>query len=227
MRNPDPEEDIPSSVCCPALPRSWALAIPMLLLLVLVTTLAILFDTTRSYQILGLVFLYLFPPVSKETIIPAAIASGFSWQVISFSITWLDAATCLFILWNFDLICRIPGIGRWISCLAQSDNEFLTRHQWIERMCFLGLTAFMLLPIQGSGAIGGTILGRILGMNRISIAVAVIIGSAVHSVVLGISVSAIKSYQCINIWYFVLLSILVIVIPSVVTLLKNIHKKRL
>ena len=211
----------------PGLYRTFFFSMPFFLGFLLVLALRVIYDTPRFFQIFGLVLLYFIPPAGKESLIPAGIALGFPWQVICFAITYIDVISCLFMLWNFDLICLIPHIGRWINHLVETGKSYLSRHQWIERFCFIGLISFVFLPLQGSGAVGGSILGKILGMSHVRIFLAITIGSTLHSVAIGISMYAIQEYLDINLWYLVISILLLVLLTSTLSFIYYFMKKKI
>jgi uncharacterized membrane protein len=210
----------------PGLYRAFFLSLPFFLGFLLVLALRVMYDTHKFIQILGLVLLYFIPPAGKESIIPAGIALGLPWQVICFAIIYIDAISCLFMLWNFDLICRIPYIGRLINYIVQTGEDYLSRHQWIERFCFIGLTTFVFLPLQGSGAVGGSILGRMLGMGPVRIFLAILIGSTIHSVAIGLSMYAIQEYLDFNLWYLVIPILILVLLTSTLSLIYYLIRKK-
>jgi len=210
----------------PGLYRAFFLSLPFFLGFLLILGLRLIYDNTKFFQILGLVLLYFVPPTGKESIIPAGIALGFPWQVICFAIIYIDAISCLFMLWNFDLICQVPFLGRWINYIVQTGGDYLSRHQWIERFCFVGLTTFVFLPLQGSGGVGGSILGRMLGMSQVRIFLAILIGSAIHSITIGLSMFAIQEYLNLNLWYFVIPILILVLLTSTLSLIFYLIRKK-
>lgn len=210
----------------PGLYRAFFFLVPVLLGVLLIVTLRIMYTSQQFIQIISLVFLYFIPPAGKESIIPAAIALGFPWQVVCFVFTYIDMILCLFMLWNFDFICKIPIIGKWIYFIVQNGSDFLSRHQWVERFCFIGLVTFVFVPLQGSGSVGGSILGRILGINPIHIFFAVLTGTILQSYIIGVSMYAIQEYLNINLWYLVIPALLLVLCTSTISLIIYIMKKR-
>jgi uncharacterized membrane protein len=206
--------------------RVLLFAIPFILGSLLILTLWIMYDYQQFIQIVSLIFLYFIPPAGKESIIPAAIALGFSWQVVCFVFTYVDMVLCTFMLWNFDVVCRIPILGRWISFLVQNGSNYLSKHRWIERFCFIGLATFVFLPLQGSGSIGGSILGRILGMNPSKIFSAVLAGTILQSYIIGMSMFAIQEYLDVNLWYLVIPVLVLVFIMSTFSFMVYLFRKK-
>lgn len=128
-----------------------------------------------------LMLAYFFPPMGKESIIPIGIARGISPIAMIISISFIDAVTGLFMVWNYDNIKFIPIIGRKLFSLLKRAEEkgrkLAKEHRWIKSLEFIGIVLFVLIPFQGTGAIGASIIGRIIGMNPWRVWVATLLGS--------------------------------------------------
>ncbi len=169
------------------------------LLLVLYT----LYDYQTFLQITGLILLYFIPPAGKESLIPAGIAMGIPLVTICSSIIVIDMISCLFMLWNFQVLGAVPFIGPWITRLMKRGTETLAKHAWLERLYLIGLIIFVFLPFQGTGAVSGTILGKMAGMPPIEIFSAITIGVTLHSFLIGFSAYALNKYLGLNLWFLV------------------------
>jgi len=132
----------------------------------------------------GWMIAYFFPPLGKESVIPLAISQGLDPWLVAFSIAYIDIMVGLFLVWNFDLAKKIPLIGTFIRRLEAKGSEILVTKPWIDRLAFGGIVLFVMVPFQGSGAVGGTIVGKMLGMNPYKIWAAVILGAIVGCVVI-------------------------------------------
>lgn len=139
--------------------------------------LALPWDYFRN--MLLLMIAYLIPPAGKESVIPAGIALGLPIWVVVSSIALLDVLAGLFMALNFDLALKIPLLGRWIRDFIRCGRKFLSDRPWLERLYFVGLVLFVMFPLQGSGGIGGTIVGRMLGMSRLEVFAAIVVGAIV------------------------------------------------
>ena len=195
----------------PIINRIIRLTIPFLLAGALVGVIFWLYDDTTALQLGGLLLLYFIPPAGKETIIPAGIALGFPFQVICLSVVWVDIACCLFMIWNFELICNIPYLGNMIRYLIRKGELYLESHRWLEHLYFISLTLFVFFPLQGTGSVSGSVIGKILGLKSTEIFAAVTIGSFLSSFLIGYSVYALNEYLDVNAWY-ILAGILFIII---------------
>ncbi|HUU76141.1 MAG TPA: small multi-drug export protein [Methanoregulaceae archaeon] len=136
----------------------------------------------------GIMLAYFIPPAGKESMIPLGIALGIPWYTVATSIAILDVAAALFMAWNFDLALKIPVLGDWINRFMEGGSRIISRHRWLEGLYFFGLVAFVMFPLQGSGGIGGSILGRILGMKKIEVVAAVALGAFIGSFAIAIGV---------------------------------------
>jgi len=133
----------------------------------------------ESFKNLGSIMLaYFFPPMGKESLIPAGIlALHLNPALVALSIAFIDIISGLFLMWNFDLAKKIPVIGRWITNFEKTGDHILKKKPWIKRLAFFGLVLFVIFPFQGSGGVGATVLGRIMGFKPLKVWSAVIIGA--------------------------------------------------
>ncbi|ABD40683.1 hypothetical protein Mhun_0933 [Methanospirillum hungatei JF-1] len=195
----------------PVINRVLRLTIPFLLTGVLIGVLFWLYDDTTALQLGGLLLLYFVPPAGKESIIPAGIALGFPFQIMCLSIFWVDIACCLFMIWNFELICNVPYLGNIIRYLIRKGELYLGKHRWLEQLYFIGLIFFVFFPLQGTGSVSGSVIGKMIGLKSIEIFAAIAIGSFLSSFLIGYSVYALHEYLDVNVWY-VLIAVMFIII---------------
>lgn len=88
-----------------------------------------------------------------------------------------DIATMFIMLGNMHLLYRAPWVGRKLAQAHEASHYVLKANPWMRRLAWIGLAVFVAVPFQGTGAVGGTILARILGMSYFSIVTAIPIGS--------------------------------------------------
>lgn len=137
-------------------------------------------------------FAYLVPPAGKESVIPAGIALGVPVWALVPSIAIMDILAGVFMALNFDLALKIPLLGRWISDFIRCGRDFLNERRWLERLYFIGLVLFVMFPLQGSGGIGGSIVGRMLGMSRLEVLVAITIGAFLGCLLIAAASASLK-----------------------------------
>jgi len=131
----------------------------------------------------GLMLVYYIPPAGKESIIPIGIGLGIPWWIMAISLALLDILTSLFMILNFNIALKIPVLGPWISRFLVSGDEFITRHSWISRWSIIGVALFVILPLQGTGGVGATIVGIITGLSPPKILLAVGCGAMVECLI--------------------------------------------
>lgn len=145
----------------------------------------------------GAMLTYLFPPFGKETVIPSAILGLLGTYasilspvsvifLVSASIAFVDVVTSYFLLWNFYIAKKIPLVGKWIEKFQNFGAQKMKEKQWIKNVAFLGVASFVVFPFQGSGGVGASILGRVIGMNKYYAWLSIIIGSFVGCFGIGI-----------------------------------------
>ena len=192
MGDGDPDRQVP-----PHFVMAYFL-LPFLFIGVYVWILYILLPYDEFLLIGGLMLAYLIPPAGKETVIPLGIALGLPWYLVATSVAMLDVGTALFMAWNFDLALKIPFLGPWIGRFMYHGQEFVRKRPWLERLYFAGLALFVMVPLQGSGGIGASIVGRILGMPRAEVVAAIAIGAFIGSFALALGVEFLKEILLAN-----------------------------
>ena len=135
-----------------------------------------------------LMVVYFVPPFGKGTVIPGGIALGLDPWVLAIATAFVDIAVGVFLTWNFDLAKKIPFIGSGITRIQEKGKTMLTSLPWLERASVTGIIAFVMFPFQGSGAVGGTILGRAIGISPNKNLAAVSIGAVSGSFLLSASI---------------------------------------
>lgn len=158
----------------------------------------ILHDLGNTFWIVGGgMATYFFPPFGKESVIPITIGSLLGLQAIGLSpmvtiflvsstIAFIDIVTAYFLLWNFYIAKKIPYIGKWIEEFQEYGAQKMKEREWVKRLAFLGVTSFVMFPFQGSGGVGASILGRVIGMNKYYAWISIIAGAFVGCFFIGI-----------------------------------------
>jgi len=178
----------------PLIDRALKLSLPFILCAVYLLFLKYIYIPDDFYQLGGLMLLYFLPPAGKETLIPLGIASGYSWYLMAISLTVLDVLTCMFMVWNFDLVCKAPVFGTWTMMCMKAGRKFLKRFPWVRRLSVIGLGLFVLLPFQGSGGVASSVLGKMIGLQSWYIFSAVSIGSFIGSIALALGFYSLEHY---------------------------------
>jgi|Deesub1362A_J573_1020465.scaffolds.fasta_scaffold00039_156 uncharacterized membrane protein len=154
---------------------------------VLPIALAVIFVVIQSREIYPLMVVYFFPPLGKESVIPTAVALGFGPLHTALTFTTMDALTSLFIIWNFDLVCRLKVIGDIIARVMVKAINILSRRPWIWRFAYIGIFVVVFIPFQGSGAVTASVLGKLLGLKPEYLWVVIVLASFLSSITIAFS----------------------------------------
>lgn len=104
------------------------------------------------------------------------------WQ-LAFIVMWVNAASCYWYTYNLELLERLPKIGPSLVNMRQEAVQTLRDRPWIRRLSVVGVGAFVVTPLPGSGALGGAIVGRLIGVSRFATFVSVSVAGVVVSIV--------------------------------------------
>jgi uncharacterized membrane protein len=74
---------------------------------------------------------------------------------------------------------RLRGVGPWLQRAHLRAAALLADYPGLRRAAFWGVALFVFLPLPGTGAIGGTFAGQMLGLSRVATVLAIVIGTAV------------------------------------------------
>jgi uncharacterized membrane protein len=159
----------------------------------------------------GLMVAYFIPPSGKESIIPIGIGLGIPWWLMALTLTLLDVITALFMLMNFALMLRVPRLGSWIEKTTATSREFMAEHPWLNRWRIPGLAFFVMLPLQGTGGVGATVIGLMVGLTPGEILLAVGIGAAVESLAFALGWGLVRELMLANLILGIAVAVVVII----------------
>ena len=117
---------------------------------------------------------------------PAYQAADLSAWLLAGMVVYSDIGTCLVLMANMRLLYRTPWVGRRLAMAHDAGWYVLHVHRWMHRVAWLGVAVFVAAPFQATGAVIGTLLGRILGLSRFETLSATAFGSAVGCSVLAL-----------------------------------------
>ncbi len=168
--------------------------------------------------LITITFLYLIPPAGKESMVPAGVIllknSYGVWSVVitSMSIAFIDSIVGLWMMWNWELIKLIPFLGTYVKKLEEVGEKKWKKHKHLSRLTYIGLALFVAFPFQGSGGVGATVIGRILGMNKYKVLYSIILGSLFGSFLIAIATYfAIFSFENFPKIFFLYIGIIIFV----------------
>lgn len=109
--------------------------------------------------------------------LPTAAPLGVWW--LAGLVVYADLATALVLMANMSVFYRMPLLGRRLAACHDAGWHVLRTHRWMRRAAWLGVAVFVAAPFQGSGAVVGTFLARLLGLSRLATMAAIGFGSVV------------------------------------------------
>jgi uncharacterized membrane protein len=100
------------------------------------------------------------------------------WE-LALMVLVMDLSISMFVVANAAWLHRVPRLGPLLESLEEHGRRQLAARPWLRRGAWLGLALFVLLPVSGTGAVGGSLLGRLLGMRPWAVVSAVAAGAVV------------------------------------------------
>lgn len=100
-------------------------------------------------------------------------------------VVFSDCSTASILMANIHHLYRLPFFGPRLAAAREAGYHVLKVHRWMARAAWFGLALFVAVPFQGTGAVLGVILGRILGLSRWAIFAAVVLGSIAGATLMG------------------------------------------
>lgn len=172
--------------------RATLFAFPLLLPLAYIALLQALLPPVFFGIALGAMIGYLATPLGAEFWVPTSVIAvelgggGVAMAaVVVASVVLVDVFTALFLLWNFDLAERTPLLGKFIDKAEERCRRFLREKPWRQRLAVVALGVYVALPVQMSGGVVGSILGRVMGIPRYRVFVIVALSSAAGAFPIG------------------------------------------
>jgi len=168
----------------------------------------------ETFQVVGGgLLVYFVPPAGKESVIPAMVALGIDPMFAALNVALVDIFGAIFLAWNFDIFEKIPGVGWVIMKIEKKSLQTLDKNPWMDELAFVGLIIFVIIPFQGSGAVGASILGNIIAMKPEKVLLAVEIGAIVGTLAIAYLSSVIIALIFTNIMFaFVFVALLGVIL---------------
>ena len=107
--------------------------------------------------------------------------SPFGPYEIASIVAYMDITIATLLVANLPRLYRLPRLGPIVEELAEHGLYMLERSRWLGRMTMFGVALFVMFPLTGTGAIGGSIFGRLLGLSALRTMTAIAIGALVGS----------------------------------------------
>lgn len=137
-------------------------------------------------KLLYLLGFYLFTPLGISVGIPFGVGLEINILIIVAFMLLVDCLCSMFIIWNLNYIKILPFFGKIVKKIEEKTALMLKKNGRIEKLEFLGVLLFVIIPLYWSGAIIGSFVGKILSMKPWKIWVAVIIGSLIRLTIIAL-----------------------------------------
>jgi uncharacterized membrane protein len=144
-------------------------------------------------------FVILFGDKGAEQIEAAASRFSFMtpWELF-LMVSFMDLVTAMLVAFHIGALFRIPVLGSRVVSLVEDARFILNKMPWMERLTFTGLTVFIAFPLASTGAIGGAILGTLLGLSRKKVFLATMLGCLIGNGILLLACEQIARFDIMN-----------------------------
>lgn len=115
--------------------------------------------------------------LGRFVILGGSDAHGLTPEVLVGMVFYLDVMTAIIISCHAGSLFRLPWLGERLRMLMSEGRELLAANRWIRQTTFLGVIAFVMVPLASSGSVGGSFFGRMLGLSRKATLLGVVLGS--------------------------------------------------
>ena len=96
--------------------------------------------------------------------------------------TIVDTFLAVTLALGLDPFLRLPRIGSWLRNAHARAAKALREYPRLKRMAFWGAAIFVALPLPGSGWMGGTFAGQLVGLSRLMGVAAIAVGTAMVTI---------------------------------------------
>ncbi len=123
------------------------------------------------------------------------------WELF-LMVCYMDAAAVLLVAFHVGGLFRLPWLGKRALSLVEDARFVLDRLPWMRKAAFTGLTLFVAFPLAATGAVGGSILGTLLGLGRLRVFLATVIGCLLGNGALYFAADTLGRYIDTDHWFF-------------------------
>ena len=127
----------------------------------------------------------------------AAILDKFSFLTpgeLFMMVTYMDISVALLVAFHIGALFRLPWLGKRVASLVEDARFVLESMPWMRRLTFTGLTLFVAFPLAATGAVGGSILGTLLGLSRTAVFIGTILGCLIGNGLLYFAAEQVSRY---------------------------------
>ncbi|RLF58971.1 MAG: hypothetical protein DRN27_03945 [Thermoplasmata archaeon] len=206
--------------------ETFHLIFPVVLGIGVVSFVGYVFVNDMQGKYWSFVSAYFFPPLGKETIIPAGILVGIHPLVMALSIAFVDFIVALFLIWNYDLAKNIPLIGTFMKKVESIGETSSNKYSWIKPLRFIGIMLFVMIPFQGSGGMVGSIVGRLIGMKPWTTLISITLGAVIGCTLVAYFAESLKTILLQNLNAGLIIIASIFIIGIIIYLYRRNNKKK-
>jgi hypothetical protein len=108
------------------------------------------------------------------------------WWLATF-VAASDSGTALILLANVHHLDRLPFVGPRLLAAHTTGERILRNNRWLRNLADFGVALFVAFPFQGTGAVLGVVLARLVGMSWASTWAAITAGAATGAYLLALA----------------------------------------
>lgn len=102
---------------------------------------------------------------------------GFSPFELALLVFCLDIIWAVVLCWHAGFLFHVPWLGERLKAAVHEGNQLLKANRWMRRVTIGVVLSVVMLPISSTGSIGGSLLGRLMGLSRNTTLFVVVLGS--------------------------------------------------
>lgn len=111
-------------------------------------------------------------------------ALGLSAIQLALLVLCLDTIWAIVLTWHAGMLFHVPWLGPRLQAAVREGSLLLKTNRWMRRMTVVAVLTFVMMPISSTGSIGGSLLGRLLGLSRRATLATVLAGSILGGAVM-------------------------------------------
>ncbi len=161
----------------------------MFALLVVGVTVGLNYAASATKELFGLVPASFFAAGKFLPLWGISDKSNFTPYGLGLVIWVMDTVTVLLVVYSLEAFYRFERLKGGLDKIQQNAGLVLEAYPRIRTAAVVGVVLFVLFPIAGTGAIGGTFLGILLGLHRFVLIAAVSAGGLLGGMLMAFAAS--------------------------------------
>ena len=108
--------------------------------------------------------------------------------MIMYTVMYLEFSQGIVFLYNIDIVRRIKFVRKKLNQVRLAAQRMFEKWPIAKKLSFATLVAFVALPFQGTGAIGGVVFSSVLGLKKMKTLIGILLGSVIGNLFLAVGV---------------------------------------